>query len=313
MNTKTMENLLAVADKKSVSKAAELLYMSQPTLSRSIRSAEKELGFKLFCYEHRQMNLTDAGIIYINGVKAILAEKQAMEKKLAELKDESRQQVRLLVPPDEYAFVARYILPDFQEAVPHTELLLMENSQELAMEYLMAGLADLVLTTSAAAIQNGLEQQILYDDEIVLALPLSWMPPGTFSLTDLADKCFLLTSLENSWALLESDILRQHGFTPKIVREVSGCPAALRMTVSGCGVSFLPRRLAQMHEGRIAFQSLSPPYRYQRCAAYPKSPRLTKAAKRLVDILASHYPKYDHYLSMLRKEESSWRGPSAPF
>ena len=59
MNTKTMENLLAVADKKSVSKAAELLYMSQPTLSRSIRSAEKELGFKLFCYEHRQMNLTD--------------------------------------------------------------------------------------------------------------------------------------------------------------------------------------------------------------------------------------------------------------
>lgn len=152
MNTKTMENLLAVAEEKSISRAAELLYMSQPTLSHSIQSAERELGFKLFVFSKGQMNLTGAGIVYINGVKAILAEKAALEQKLEELRDETRQRVRLVLPPDEYPFVTKYVFPRFREVHPDATLALMKSPPELASEYLLSGLADLALTTSKTTV-----------------------------------------------------------------------------------------------------------------------------------------------------------------
>ena len=81
MNTKVLEYLVAIADERSVTRAAEKFYLSQPSLSRHVSNVEREMGENLFERRNGELHLTDAGTIYINGARAILAaERQAMEE-----------------------------------------------------------------------------------------------------------------------------------------------------------------------------------------------------------------------------------------
>lgn len=295
MNTKTMENLLAVAEEKSISRAAELLYMSQPTLSHSIQSAERELGFKLFVFSKGQMNLTGAGIVYINGVKAILAEKAALEQKLEELRDETRQRVRLVLPPDEYPFVTKYVFPRFREVHPDATLALMKSPPELASEYLLSGLADLALTTSKTTVQCALASRVLRRDEMVLIVPRvcgEQAAEGTANLSDFADKCFFLTAPDKG-KNLAAGIFRHYDFSPKIVREVGSQRIALQMVIGGYGVALLAKSTARLYPKDIAALSLTPPYRFDQCAVFPKDAKLTRTARSLLEILEDTYQKAD--------------------
>ena len=61
MELRVLEYFLAVAGKESISKAAESLHLSQPTLSRQIRDLEEELGKQLLIRGNRRVTLTDEG------------------------------------------------------------------------------------------------------------------------------------------------------------------------------------------------------------------------------------------------------------
>ena len=71
MNTKILEYMIAIAEEKSISQAAERFYLSQPVLSRHLKKIEDELGTPIFRRDSRQMTLTEAGIIFINNAQAI--------------------------------------------------------------------------------------------------------------------------------------------------------------------------------------------------------------------------------------------------
>ena len=68
---KSFTYVLAVAECKSISKVAELLYISQPSLSRFISSLEQELGILLFERKSNGISLTEAGEIYVEYGKEI--------------------------------------------------------------------------------------------------------------------------------------------------------------------------------------------------------------------------------------------------
>ena len=64
MDTKILEYVIAIAEEKSLSKAAERLYLSQPALSQRLKKLEDELGTPLFLREKNGLSITDAGRIY---------------------------------------------------------------------------------------------------------------------------------------------------------------------------------------------------------------------------------------------------------
>ena len=67
MDTKIIEYVIAIAEEKSLSKAAERLYLSQPALSQRLKKLEDELGTPLFVRGKDGLSITDAGRIYVNG------------------------------------------------------------------------------------------------------------------------------------------------------------------------------------------------------------------------------------------------------
>lgn len=71
MTFQTLDYIIAIAEERSISRAADRLLISQPALSRQLKRLEDQLDAKLFVREHNEMRLTDAGKIYVNGARSI--------------------------------------------------------------------------------------------------------------------------------------------------------------------------------------------------------------------------------------------------
>lgn len=64
MEFRVIRYFLAVAREENITKAAEKLHLTQPTLSRQLRELEEELGTELFVRGKRRTTLTEAGILF---------------------------------------------------------------------------------------------------------------------------------------------------------------------------------------------------------------------------------------------------------
>lgn len=72
MNSLVLKYILTIAEEKNMTRAAERLYISQPSLSQSVKNLEKELGVDLFERSQRGGVLTPAGEHYVEWAKQIL-------------------------------------------------------------------------------------------------------------------------------------------------------------------------------------------------------------------------------------------------
>ena len=73
MNIQILENMIAISEEKSLTKAADRLLITQPALSRQLKKLESELDTKLFLREKNEMVMTDAGKVYVNGARSALS------------------------------------------------------------------------------------------------------------------------------------------------------------------------------------------------------------------------------------------------
>lgn len=84
MELEQLRQLVAIADYGTMSKAAEQLHISQPSISRSVHALEHELGQDLFTHTRNSVILNDAGAIAVDGARKVLADVQTMRGDLDE-------------------------------------------------------------------------------------------------------------------------------------------------------------------------------------------------------------------------------------
>lgn len=142
LTLRQLEYLLAVAEHRSFTRAANALYVSQPALSQQLSQLEHTLHIKLLERTSRDVRLTPAGRLYVEHAARALGELQWANRALHEFDDLSRGEIRIgLIPP---ALVL--IGPDlvaFNERYPGVQLILMEKDLEDIHSALSDGLLDL--------------------------------------------------------------------------------------------------------------------------------------------------------------------------
>lgn len=120
--------LLAVADNGGFTRAAEVLHVSQPTLSQQIRQLEESLGVSLFDRTSRTVKPTDAGAAYIECARRVLVELAAGKRALHDVKDLSRGTLRLAMTPTFMAYLVGPLVRDYTARYPNIHLELFELS-----------------------------------------------------------------------------------------------------------------------------------------------------------------------------------------
>ena len=95
MNTSQLACFLTVAEALNFAMAAERLHITQPAVTQQIRTLEDELGFKLFNRTTRTVELTKAGLFFINDAKNVLETLARTKKRGGESFEDTRVQLRI--------------------------------------------------------------------------------------------------------------------------------------------------------------------------------------------------------------------------
>ena len=99
MEIKNLKYFLAVAREENMSKAADQLHVSQPTLSKTLKALEEELGKKLFVRHSFSISLTDEGMLLRDRAQDLVAMSDKIEQEFNSLDDITTNSLHLNSQP----------------------------------------------------------------------------------------------------------------------------------------------------------------------------------------------------------------------
>ncbi len=141
MNLRDLGYLVAVAEERHFGRAAEVCFVSQPTLSTQIKKLEQELGVELIERNPGQVMLTDAGERVVERARIILGETENIRSIARQAQDPESGSVRLGLFPTIAPYLLPHVVPQLHHRFPNLELLLVEEKTEVVLERLRDGAA----------------------------------------------------------------------------------------------------------------------------------------------------------------------------
>jgi DNA-binding transcriptional LysR family regulator len=248
MFLKDLEYFAAMARTSNIARAAELLTVSQPTVSKALARLERALGVRLFDRLARGVRLTPAGrafLHYANGA-ALLLRDAGVE--MREYRRGEAGVVRIGVG----LAIPEGLLDDAIEAMldrrPHVRFELRGGMADTLLDALEAGLTDLVVTVSGPQGRIGLRWQTIASDRLVFAAPRghALLSKPCVTLDDLAAARLILpapSTLTRGW--LEALFANEGKPTPRPFVESHASGRELALALRFNAVTLLPASLLQ--------------------------------------------------------------------
>ena len=137
MLLKQMECFLAVAQLGNVSRAADEMYLTQPTLTARIKALEDELGDQLFVRTSRGMRLTEAGKEFVTYAERCLTSLEEGKQRLRELRGASGGRLALGTSPGVSTYALPAILERFTAAHPQVSVSVRTGHSEDILEMVL--------------------------------------------------------------------------------------------------------------------------------------------------------------------------------
>lgn len=145
MEIRTLRYFLAVAREENMSKAAEILHVTQPTLSKRLKSLEDELGKKLFTRHSFSIELTDEGVLLRNRAEDLIAMADKIEKEFVSLDDITGGELYLgLAESWQIKYLARTI-KEFKTKYPNLRYHITSGDTEQIADKLDKGILDFLV------------------------------------------------------------------------------------------------------------------------------------------------------------------------
>jgi DNA-binding transcriptional LysR family regulator len=244
LELRNLTYVLEVAKQRNFTKAAETLHMTQPTLSKLVKSLEDELGVTLFDRSGKYVKLTDAGKAAIGQIQVIIQAVKDLHITLDDVSNLKTGTIKLGLPPViGSVFFPRVVAP-FQKLYPKIEFQMNEEGSKKVEQLVMDGSIDLgVVILPVEESCFGIMPFTRQKCSLVLhkSHPLSGQT--SVSLRDLESEPFILFAKGFAVRQHVIDACRSVGFDPNITYESSQWDLLVEMVSAGLGVSFLPEAI----------------------------------------------------------------------
>lgn len=239
MTLRQMEFLLAVYENKSVSKAAEKLFVSQQAISKALRNLEEELKCQLLVHSSTGTTFTQYGIYVMEEFRIILRKTEYITAHINEMKKTPKEPLHVGMSYGMISALPADLLPSFSKDFPDIELIYTDYTDYELEKALSEGLCDIAITTGFRN-ESSFQMELLKREKCFLCIPKGHMYYGRTDLTmnDLRDQDFVMFSSKYLISLKFIRSCHYAGFEPKIL-QTSGDFNSLKELAAVTGTLFV--------------------------------------------------------------------------
>lgn len=265
MEIKQLEYFLTVSETKSFTRAAERLFVSQPSVTNVIRGLESELGIRLFERGQKNALLTAEGRIFQNHVEPLMNSISHTLDEIHAIKNLRGGVLRIGLSPFACVSACTDMIKIFMESHPQIRIEIVEAGAEALEKQLMDGNLDAAMTEMGGTHLH-LRFVPLTNEELVLICGKNHRLRryNTLNAKDITGERLLLLEEATAKTIAENMDSASAMSNAIIAKEVQTIKS---LTAAGCGVGFLPESLCDTDSALTAI-ALEPSIRISVGLAY---------------------------------------------
>lgn len=252
----------AVYKEKSFTRASEKLFISQPSLSLTIKKLEDMLGTPVFDRSGREICLTDIGQKYISAIEEI----KSIEKNLKNEIDDLQKLKKGNITIGSTIFVSSNILPlilkSFQSAFPEININIMVENSATLEKMLEKGSIDFIVDNAQKEKEKEYEYLPVTKEHILLAVPKNLpvnekltpyqIPKNIINekenwhkshpkvnMRQFRDEKFILLRYGNNMRQISNKIFKENNIVPNVIQEFDHLMTSISYAEAGFGLCFI--------------------------------------------------------------------------
>lgn len=288
--------ILTILNEGSISAAARALYISQPSLSQTVKQVESELGAPIFDRSTTPISLTPYGECYVDAARRMLHLTKTLQSAVDELHAEKSGVIRFGIPIQRGLSLLPVIVPRFHTLYPNVELKLIELGSGTLHEQTAAGSIDLAVLTARPE-REELQYVLLHHEDIVLLCDrrtklAQRIPEGTpISITEAKDELFVSIAEGHNVNSIQNELFQAAGIRPRILCASSNISVAQQIAVHSGAVMLCPDSYietgSELSRHSAVYPLIGAPHRRSCYLCYRKDLYQSRYIKAFIDIIIS--------------------------
>ncbi len=230
MDFKQLQTFVQVADLGSFTRAANVLRVAQPALSRQVRALEVELRQTLFDRNGRGVTLTPAGQRLLAHGRGILQQVERARQDLDEHRGAATGLLSIGLPPSVGRALTAPLVETFRERFPKAQLTMMEGLSTYALEWLAQGRIDCAVVYNATP-SAAFELQPVLEEKLYLVSARTGsstkLVGRPVTLVELAQHELAIPSRPHAIRMRLEAALAEASLKPRVGLEIDSVPAIL--------------------------------------------------------------------------------------
>lgn len=297
LTEKEVQYVSTIADCCNITKAAELLFIAQPSLTQALQRIEDDYGARFFYRTKCGLQLTDAGKAYLDAASQMQLLYKNMEYEVGDICGAQQGRIDFGITVFQGGVLLPELLPRFQKKYPRVQLNLLEASSAQLEELAADGKLDMAILHRPFRTRN-LNYLTLYKEEFYLAVSQD-NPDYMKASAGGSDKPVITAEiLQNQPIIMQTanqrvrhmaDSICAHAkVTPNIEFTTSSFETSLSLASKGMGAAFVSESLARFYSRYEPAYFRFPPEwgaRWELVAAYSKNVALPRPCLELFKVL----------------------------
>lgn len=285
-----MDYIYTIYQERSFSRAAEKLFISQSSLSLTIKKAEERIGAQIFDRKTNPLSLTEFGKSYIAAVEKIRKLQDDLENQIYDEEHLKKGHISIGAAN----FCSTYLLPSVisacRESYPGIQINLFEGNTPSLVKMLSTGHIDF-LVSNMTLDEHSYHGFPFMRENMILAVPKSICAeiPSDFSI--LSGLPFVLLRPGNDTRIRADALCSQYGIKPNIVLELDQMSTAYHLACSGMGATIVSDLLIQKSDptSNMLFLPLTGDSAERAIRIYSRrNHSMTKAMEAFLEIASMH-------------------------
>ncbi len=298
METKLIEYIVMIAKHKSISKAAEEVYVTQSALNQQLLKLEKELGAPLFFRSRNNWELTDVGKLYVENSVRILQIKKETYNQIQDISRKWKGTITMGLTPERGIQMFTAIYPDIHAKYPDTIFQPIEADVDSQIKMLDSNELDISFQTIYERKYKHLVYKEIFTEPFYLCIPKTHplayqdkLAPEKYpeiSLKEFHHDLFTLVKKSSTMRVVIDRLFEESGFKPRLLFESTSMRTMQRLTENGQCCSIIPRCYA-ISSNHVSYYSLGQHARWELAAVYTQNHYINNAAKDFIHMASDYW------------------------